>query len=384
MSKSVALIVAAGRGHRFGGEMPKQYTQLDGAPVLRHTVMAFLSQPKIDHVRVVIHPDDMGLYEAATEGLGLKTPIFGGEERQDSVRLGLQQIADDAPDFVLIHDGARPYISADVISRVLDALGSAAGAIPTLPLTDTIKRVIDGKIVATEDRFELWRAQTPQGFRYSDILNAHLKLTGQSLTDDAAICEAVGLTVVRVDGDDKNVKITTLSDIQASDNGEIFKETRSGIGFDVHRFADGDHVVLCGVKIAHTHSLEGHSDADVALHALTDALLGAVGEDDIGHFFPPSDEQWRGVASDQFVSHAVKLIDSKGGRIVNVDITMMCESPKVGPYRLLMRERVATILKISPSRVNVKATTTEKLGFTGRGEGIAAQAIANVEIKSND
>ena len=384
MSKSVALIVAAGRGHRFGGEMPKQYTQLDGAPVLRHTVMAFLSQPKIDHVRVVIHPDDMGLYEAATEGLGLKTPIFGGEERQDSVRLGLQQIADDAPDFVLIHDGARPYISADVISRVLDALGSAAGAIPTLPLTDTIKRVIDGKIVATEDRFELWRAQTPQGFRYSDILNAHLKLTGQSLTDDAAICEAVGLTVVRVDGDDTNVKITTLSDIQASDNGEIFKETRSGIGFDVHRFADGDHVVLCGVKIAHTHSLEGHSDADVALHALTDALLGAVGEDDIGHFFPPSDEQWRGVASDQFVSHAVKLIDSKGGRIVNVDITMMCEAPKVGPYRLLMRERVATILKISPSRVNVKATTTEKLGFTGRGEGIAAQAIANVEIKSND
>ena len=384
MSKSVALIVAAGRGHRFGGEMPKQYTQLDGAPVLRHTVMAFLSQPKIDHVRVVIHPDDMGLYEAATEGLGLKTPIFGGEERQDSVRLGLQQIADDAPDFVLIHDGARPYISADVISRVLDALGSAAGAIPTLPLTDTIKRVIDGKIVATEDRFELWRAQTPQGFRYSDILNAHLKLTGQSLTDDAAICEAVGLTVVRVDGDDKNVKITTLSDIQASDNGEIFMETRSGIGFDVHRFADGDQIVLCGVKIAHTHSLEGHSDADVALHALTDALLGAVGEDDIGHFFPPSDEQWRGVASDQFVSHAVKLIDSKGGRIVNVDITLMCEAPKVGPYRLLMRERVATILKISPSRVNVKATTTEKLGFTGRGEGIAAQAIANVEIKSND
>ena len=384
MSKSVALIVAAGRGHRFGGEMPKQYTQLDGAPLLRHTVMAFLSQPKIDHVRVVIHPDDVGLYEAATDDLGLKTPIFGGKERQDSVRLGLQQIADDAPDFVLIHDGARPYISADVISRVLDALGSAAGAIPTLPLTDTIKRVIDGKIVATEDRFELWRAQTPQGFRYSDILNAHLKLTGQSLTDDAAICEAVGLTVVRVDGDDKNVKITTLSDIQASDNGEIFKETRSGIGFDVHRFADGDHVVLCGVKIAHTHSLEGHSDADVALHALTDALLGAVGEDDIGHFFPPSDEQWRGVASDQFVSHAVKLIDSKGGRIVNVDITMMCEAPKVGPYRLLMRERVATILKISPSRVNVKATTTEKLGFTGRGEGIAAQAIANVEIKSND
>ena len=384
MSKSVALIVAAGRGHRFGGEMPKQYTQLDGAPLLRHTVMAFLSQPKIDHVRVVIHPDDMGLYQAATEGLGLKTPIFGGEERQDSVRLGLQQIADDAPDFVLIHDGARPYISADVISRVLDALGSAAGAIPTLPLTDTIKRVIDGKIVATEDRFELWRAQTPQGFRYSDILNAHLKLTGQSLTDDAAICEAVGLNVVRVDGDDTNVKITTLSDIQASDNGEIFKETRSGIGFDVHRFADGDHVVLCGVKIAHTHSLEGHSDADVALHALTDALLGAVGEDDIGHFFPPSDEQWRGVASDQFVSHAVKLIDSKGGRIVNVDITLMCEAPKVGPYRLLMRERVATILKISPSRVNVKATTTEKLGFTGRGEGIAAQAIANVEIKSND
>ena len=380
MPKTIALIVAAGRGHRFGGEMPKQYIQLHGVPVLRHAVMAFLRHPQIDQVRVVIHPNDLALYEAATNGLRLDPPIYGGDLRQDSVRLGLQQIANDAPDFVLIHDGARPFVHSDVIKRVLDALGSAKGAIPSLPLTDTIKRVIDDKIVGTENRFQLWRAQTPQGFRYTDILSAHLELEGQNLTDDAAICEAVGLVVDRVDGDDTNIKITTPIDIQLSTNGGIVMETRTGSGFDVHRFTDGDQVVLCGVTIPYTQSLEGHSDADVGLHALTDALLGAIGEGDIGHFFPPSDEQWRGVASDKFVAHAVKLINSRGGRIVNVDITLICEAPKISLHRLQMRDRVAEILGIKQSRVNIKATTTEKLGFTGRGEGIASQAIASIEI----
>jgi 2-C-methyl-D-erythritol 4-phosphate cytidylyltransferase/2-C-methyl-D-erythritol 2,4-cyclodiphosphate synthase len=381
--KTVALIVAAGRGHRFGGELPKQYIQLDGIPVLRHVVISFLSHPQIDQVRVVIHPNDLALYEAATDGLGLGSPIYGGDFRQDSVRLGLQKIASDNPNFVLIHDGARPFVHSDVIKRVLEALGSAVGAIPTLPLTDTIKRVINGKIVGTENRSQLWRAQTPQGFRYADILSAHLELAGQNLTDDAAICEAVGLVVERVDGDDTNIKITIPTDIQSLTNGGTAMETRTGSGFDVHRFTDGDQVMLCGVTVPYTQSLEGHSDADVGLHALTDALLGAIGEGDIGHFFPPSDEQWRGVTSDKFVGYAVKLINSKGGRIVNVDITLICEAPKVGPYRLQMRDRVAEILEIKPSRVNVKATTTEKLGFTGRSEGIASQAVVSIEIISN-
>jgi len=381
--KTVALIVAAGRGYRFGGEMPKQYTQLNGVPVLRHAVMAFLNHPHIDKVRVVIHPDDLALYELATAGLGLDTPIYGGDLRQDSVRLGLQQFTSDTPDFVLIHDGARPFIHSDVIKRVLEALGSAVGAIPVLPLTDTIKRVVDGKIVGTENRSKLWRAQTPQGFRYKDILCAHLELAGQNLMDDAAICEAVGLVVACVDGDDANIKITTPIDIKSPLNRETAMETRTGSGFDVHRFTDGDQVTLCGVIVPYTQSLEGHSDADVGLHALTDALLGAIGEGDIGHFFPPSDEQWSGMSSDKFVAHAVKLINSKGGRIVNVDIMLVCETPKIGPYRLQMRDRVAEILGIRPSRVNVKATTTEKLGFTGRGEGIASQAVANIEIVLN-
>ena len=383
MLKTVALIVAAGRGHRFGGELPKQYIQLDGIPVLRHVVISFLSHPQIDQVRVVIHPNDLALYEAATDGLDLGSPIYGGDFRQDSVRLGLQKIASDNPNFVLIHDGARPFVHSDVIKRVLEALGSAVGAIPTLPLTDTIKRVVDGKIVGTENRSQLWRAQTPQGFRYADILSAHLELAGNNLTDDAAICEAVGLVVERVDGDDTNIKITTPTDIQSSTNGGTAMETRTGSGFDVHKFTDGDQVMLCGVTVPYTQSLEGHSDADVGLHALTDALLGAIGEGDIGHFFPPSDEQWRGVASDKFVDYAAKLINSKGGRIVNVDITLICEAPKVSPYRLQMRDRVAEILEIKPSRVNVKATTTEKLGFTGRGEGIASQAVVSIEINSN-
>ncbi len=380
MPKTVALIVAAGRGHRFGGEIPKQYIQLDGVPVLRHAVMAFLNHPQIHDARVVIHPNDLTLYELATVGLGLESPIYGGDLRQDSVRLGLQQIANDAPDFVLIHDGARPFIHSDVIKRVLEALGSASGAIPALPLTDTIKRVVNGKIIGTENRSQLWRAQTPQGFRYNDILSAHLKLEGQDLSDDAAICETAGFVVERVDGDEKNIKITTPIDIQSPANKRTTMETRTGSGFDVHRFTDGDQVVLCGVTVPYTQSLEGHSDADVGLHALTDALLGAIGEGDIGCFFPPTDEQWRGMGSDKFVAHAVKLINSKGGRIVNVDITLICEAPKLGQHREQMRDRVAGILGIKPFRVNVSATTTEKLGFTGRGEGIASQATANIEV----
>lgn len=384
VSKTIALIVAAGRGHRFGGEFPKQYMKLGGIAVLRHTVLVFLNHPEIASVRVVIHPDDITLYEQAVAGLGLKSPIWGGAMRQDSVRLGLEQLAEEQPDLVLIHDAARPYVETALISRVIAALASSVGAIPTLPLTDTIKRVADGKVVATEERSLLWRAQTPQGFRFLPILEAHKRLAGQNLTDDAAVCEAAGLDVARVDGSETNIKITTVDDMQLGAKGVKRMETRSGFGIDVHRFTDGDHVVLCGLVIPHTQALEGHSDADVALHALTDALLGAIGAGDIGHHFPPSDAQWRGAASDQFAAHAVKLIKQQGGRIVNVDITIICESPKVGQHRAKMQTRVAEILEISETRVNIKATTTEKLGFTGRGEGIAAQAVANIEVENSD
>lgn len=380
MIKTIALIVAAGRGHRFGGEIPKQYQQLNGISVLRHSVMAFLQHPHISAVRVVIHPDDLEFYQRATLGLGLEDPILGGDLRQESVRLGLQALAADTPDMVLIHDGARPFVSDAVIGRVLEALAETVGAVPTVAVTDTIKRISSNQIVATEDRSVLRRAQTPQGFRFVDILAAHQSLSGQNLTDDAAICEAVGLEVANVEGDERNLKITTQADLQTRPERDRIMETRTGSGFDVHRFGPGTDVMLCGVSVPHSSSLEGHSDADVGLHALTDALLGAVGEGDIGHFFPPSDARWRGVASDQFVRHALKLVKKLSGKIINVDITLICEAPKIGPHRLAMKQRVADILEISPARVNVKATTSERLGFTGRREGIAAQAVANIAL----
>ncbi len=380
MKKAIALIVAAGRGHRFGGPLAKQYLELNGAPVLRHSILAFQKHPGVSAVRVVIHPDDLGLYQKAVQGLGLHDPVTGGASRQDSVRLGLERLAPDVPEFVLIHDAARPFIGSDVIDRVLAGLETEICVIPALPLTDTIKRIRDGYVIATEDRSELCRVQTPQGFHFRSILKAHRQTAGQNFTDDAAICESVGLAVLQVAGDVANLKITTQEDMNVGDPPGTPFETRTGSGFDVHRFKSGNQVVLCGVQVPHSHALAGHSDADVGLHALTDALLGAIGEGDIGHFFPPSDDQWRGAPSDLFVRHAVDLIAVRGGRIINVDVTLICEAPKIGPHRLVMKDRVADILGICKSRVNVKATTTESLGFTGRGEGIAAQASVNVEI----
>lgn len=380
MKQTIALVVAAGRGHRFGGELPKQYFQLNGCAVLRHTVMVFQKHPKVSSVRVVIHPDDLPLYETAIEGLDLDPPIWGGASRQESVRLGLEQLRHAPPDMVLIHDGARPYVTDALISRVIDGLDSSCAVIPALALTDTIKRVVEDKIIATENRAELWRVQTPQGFRFSDILAAHRQLEGQSLTDDSAVCETVGMDVLKVDGDEANRKITTPQDIVQDQQGAAPMETRTGLGFDVHRFTTGNTVVLCGISIPSAQALEGHSDADVGLHALTDALLGAIGENDIGHFFPPTEARWRGAPSDLFVRHAVKMIHEKGGKISNVDMTIICETPKIGPHRIQMRDRVAEIMNVSAARVNVKATTTEQLGFTGRREGIAAQVIATVQL----
>ncbi len=380
MTEIVALIVGAGRGHRFGGETPKQYAVLDGEAVIKKTITAFLSHPLVSAVQPVIHPDDRDMFDAAIGDLTVRPPIGGGETRQDSVRLGLESLANTPPDIVLIHDAARPYVAAGVISRVIAALDTHAGAIPGLPVVDTLKRATGGIVETTVERADLWRAQTPQGFRFSDILSAHRAAVDRGLTDDAAVAECAGLAVALVAGDEDNAKITTRGDMKQSTNAPSVGETRVGMGFDVHRLGDGDHVVLCGVAIPHDKGLIGHSDADVAFHALTDALLGAIGAGDIGEHFPPSDPQWRGASSDRFVAHAAALIGEAGGEIVNVDLMLICEEPKIGPHRVALRANTSAVLGVDENRVSIKATTTERLGFAGRGEGIAAQAVASVRF----
>jgi 2-C-methyl-D-erythritol 4-phosphate cytidylyltransferase/2-C-methyl-D-erythritol 2,4-cyclodiphosphate synthase len=382
MSAVFALVVAAGRGTRFGGTVPKQYLPLGSSTVLRHAAAAFTQHPRIAGVQVVIRGEDRVLYAAATTGLPLLAPVPGGAERQDSVRLGLEALAPRDPAHVLIHDGARPFPETGLIDRVLDALDLAPAAIPALPLGDTIKRVENGVIRETIDRSLLWRAQTPQGFHFRPILAAHRAAAGRVLTDDAAIAEAAGIAPIVVTGGEDNLKVTTANDLAAAERllAARLGDIRVGQGFDVHGFAPGDHVMICGIKIPHEQSLAGHSDADVGLHALTDALLGAIGAGDIGMHFPPSDPRWRGAASHHFLRHAADLVRNRGGRVASVDVTVICERPKIGPHRARMIERVAEILEIPADRVSVKATTTERLGFTGRGEGIAAQAIATVRL----
>jgi 2-C-methyl-D-erythritol 4-phosphate cytidylyltransferase/2-C-methyl-D-erythritol 2,4-cyclodiphosphate synthase len=385
MSTCTALIVAAGRGSRFGGPLPKQYALLAGRPVLRHTLEAYRSAPAINQLRVVIAPGDETHYQTAVHGLDLPAPVLGGASRQQSVLNGLEALAGEAPDFVAIHDAARPFVRPVDIAACLDAAAAegVGGAVLGVRLADTLKRTdAGGAIVDTVPRANLWRAQTPQIFRYAALLEAHRAAAAlgaaeaTALTDDAAVAERAGLKVVMVEGSEDNRKITTADDLARS----LAMETRTAFGFDVHGFGPGNAVMLGGVAIPHDRTLAGHSDADVALHALTDALLGTIGAGDIGKHFPPSDPQWRGAASDRFLKHAVELLDARGGRIVHLDLTLVCEAPRIGPHRDAMVANIARIASIDPDRVSVKATTTEKLGFTGRREGIAAQAIATVEI----
>ena len=382
MAPVYALVVAAGRGTRFGGSVPKQYLTLGGASMLRHAVAALAGQPRISDVLVTIRPEDRGMYDRAVVGLRVMPPVAGGLTRQDSVRLGLEALTPYRPERVLIHDGARPFPNTSLVDRVIDGLDRAPAVIPCLRLRDTIKRVEDGAIRATIDRSALWRAQTPQGFHFDAILAAHRAAIGRTLTDDAAIAEAAGLAPLVIEGSEDNLKVTTAEDLAAAEiliaarQGDV----RVGQGFDVHAFGPGRHVRICGIEIPHDRSLAGHSDADVGLHALTDAVLGAVGAGDIGVHFPATDPRWRGAASDQFLRHAADLVRAKGGAIAAVDVTIICERPKIGPYRAVMIERVAAILDVAATRVSVKATTTDKLGFTGRGEGIAAQAVATVRL----
>ncbi len=381
MLECVALIVAAGRGSRAGGGVPKQYRSLGGRAVLRWSLQRFRGHARVSAVRAVIHPDDRTLYDDAARGLDLLPPVSGGATRQESVRLGLESLAALVPASVLIHDAARPFVDDATIDRTLDALAQAPGAIAAVPVADTIKRGDGHRIAGTMDRNGLWRAQTPQGFRFAEILSAHRAAAGAELSDDAAVAERAGLAVSLVAGSELNAKITSEDDLQrAALIANAAFETRVGTGFDVHGFGPGDHVWLCGVKVPHTQALVGHSDADVALHALTDAILGAIGEGDIGMHFPPSDPRWRGASSDEFLARAQSLLAARGGTLVHADVTIICERPKVEPHRAAMTARLAGILGIEVQRCSVKATTTEGLGFTGRGEGIAAQAVATVRL----
>lgn len=391
--QTAVVIVAAGRGTRMsGGTIPKQYRKLHGIPVLTRAISSFVEHAGVDAILTVIHEDDRSLYDEATGQFApekVLQPVHGGDSRQASALAGLEELELVGPRNVLIHDAARPFAPPGVIDRVLDGLSQHDGAVPALPVTDTIKRAAEGVIEATVDRSNLWRAQTPQGFGFDKILEAHraaAKVEQPEFTDDASLAEWHGLDVVLVDGDNGNIKLTSDNDFERAEetvrrsSGMSAGEMRVGQGFDVHAFAAGDHVVLCGLKIPHDKALSGHSDADVALHAVTDALLGAIADGDIGAHFPPSDAQWQGAASDLFLKDAAKRVRDKGAEIVNVDLTVICERPKIGPHRDAMRARLAEILALDVNRVSVKATTTEGLGFTGRGEGIAAQATVIVRF----
>ncbi len=379
---TIAVIVGAGRGQRFGGDIPKQYCSINGEPVLRHTLRVFCEHTEIDHVQPIIHPDDINLFREAADNLNVLNPTWGGKNRQCSVFLGLKSIAKLSPARVLIHDAARPFVTPSLISRTLREIDHFPGAIPALLVNDTLKIVseIEGvrEIKETLPRDHVWQAQTPQAFDFKSILAAHEAAVDCSLTDDAAVAEQFGLKVAIVEGSLKNIKITTTEDLQRAQATNY--EYKTGLGFDVHAFTPGDQITLCGITIPHDRALAGHSDADVGLHAATDAVLGAISEGDIGDHFPPTDPQWLNASSDQFLRYAIHKLHQRGGSLVNLDITVICETPKIGPYRARMRQRIAEIIGTNILNINVKATTTERLGFTGRQEGIAAQAITSIRL----
>lgn len=371
-SQTAAIIVAAGRGTRAGGELPKQWQMLAGKPVVAHALAAFAGFARV----LVIHPDDRTRAEAVA---GDALIVEGGATRDASVRAALSALQGRGFARVLIHDGARPLVSQAVIARVLAALGSHPGAAPALAVTDALWTGADGRVSGTRDRAGLYRAQTPQGFRFAGICAAHAAHPGAA-ADDVEVARAAGLDVAIVEGDEDNIKLTFPGDFARA--GALLQrrkmDIRLGNGFDVHAFCEGDHVWLCGVKVPHGRGLLGHSDADVGMHALTDAIYGALAEGDIGRHFPPSDPQWKGAASHIFLTHAAELARARGFQISNCDVTLICERPKIGPHAAAMQAALAAVLGIEAGRVSVKATTSERLGFTGREEGIAAIATATL------
>ena len=375
------VIVAAGSGRRMGGGVPKQYRPLAGRPLLRRTLDACLASERVEHVVCVIDPDHRAFYEKSVpDDTRVLPPVMGGASRQGSVKAGLASLAGRSVTTVLIHDAARPFVTPNLIERVADAVAPGTGALPGLRVSDTLAREQGGLLCGTVARENLWRAQTPQGFLYSDIFASHEWADENAFTDDASLARTAGLDVRLVEGDAHNVKITTPEDFAMAEAALAVPDIRVGHGYDTHRLVPGDRVWLCGVRLAHDRALDGHSDADVGLHALTDALLATVGAGDIGDHFPPSDPKWRGTASHVFLAKAVEIVREAGGRVTHADVTLVCEAPKLGPHRDAMRERMASILCIEASRVSVKATTNEERGFVGRNEGIVALATATVVI----
>jgi 2-C-methyl-D-erythritol 4-phosphate cytidylyltransferase/2-C-methyl-D-erythritol 2,4-cyclodiphosphate synthase len=371
-----ALLVAAGSGLRFGAAQPKQFAFLAGKPILRWAAEALASE--VDRVQPV---GDPALLAAALEGLDVAAPVPGGATRQDSVRLGLEALAAYAPDLVLVHDAARPVIPAGTIPALVTALQTARGAIPAMPVADTLKRAKDSLIETTVPRDNLFRAQTPQAFDYALLLDLHRKAAGSAATatDDAALLEAAGHAVVLVPGSDDNIKLTYPEDLVRLErivSGAL--TPRVGTGFDVHVLEAGRPLIMCGITIPHAKGLAGHSDADVGIHALCDAIYGALAEGDIGRHFPPSEATWKDADSARFLRHAAERIRARGGRLANADVTLICEQPKITPHAPAMIARLAELLGVEAGRISVKATTTERLGFPGRGEGIAAQAVVTV------
>ncbi len=388
--RTAAILVAAGRGLRAGAGGPKQYREIGGQTVIYRAMEAFSRHPQIFAVQPVVNPDDAAIFNAAVSGLRHAPPASGGATRQASVHAGLEALVAEKPDIVLIHDAARPFVTAAVISRAIEAAGRSGAAVPAIAVTDTIKLVgVTGNVEATPERARLRIAQTPQAFRFDVILEAHRRAARDGrgdFTDDAAIAEWAGLTVATFEGDPANMKLTTPEDFAreearlAAQLGDI----RTGTGYDVHAFGEGDHLMLCGVRVPHSKGFLAHSDGDVGLHALVDAILGALADGDIGSHFPPSDMKWKGASSDRFLKYAIDRVTARGGRIANLEVTMICERPKIGPLRDVMRTKIAEITGLNVSRIAVKATTSERLGFTGREEGIAATASATIRLPWND
>lgn len=378
--KIAVILVAAGSGQRAGGAKPKQYQMLAGKALATHALDMFLAHEAITHIQPVIADDHAEWWVEATPHRATLPPVEGGATRQDSVRAGLEALEPHAPDYVLIHDAARPFISAALINRLLDAVSKHEAVIPSMPLADTIKRREGEQVGETLDRDTLIAVQTPQAFAFATVREAHRAQTGQALTDDAAVMEASGHPVFHIAGEAKNRKITTAEDMLWAQM-QFSRSVRIGQGFDVHKLVPSEGTMrLCGIDLESDVMCEGHSDADVGLHAIVDALLGAIAAGDIGQHFPPSDPQWKGCDSTHFVQHAKTLVEQAGGIIRHVDLTIIGEKPKVNPHRDAMREKIAELLQMGLGQVSVKATTTEKLGFTGRGEGIAAQAVATIEV----
>ena len=388
MRHCVALVMAAGSGARLGGEVPKQYRELAGMPMLRRSIEALSGHRAIDAVQVVIGEGQAASYAAATAGLDLPPPVVGGATRQASVRRGLEALLDLPPALVLVHDAARPFASRALIDRVIAALDTAEAVLPVVPVVDTLKR-LDAAMAVEGDvpRDALARAQTPQGFRFATVLEAHRRHAGVACTDDTGVVALDGVPVQTVLGEEENFKVTTEADLRRAETylAQTPPDGRprrwvTGTGFDVHAFAAGRRLLLCGIEVPHDRGLAGHSDADVALHAVTDALFGAMADGDIGSHFPPSDPRWKDASSDRFLRHAVERLADRGGRLEHIDLTIIGERPKIGPYRDAMRASLARIAGVAIEAVGVKATTTERLGFCGREEGLAAQAAVTVSF----